>query len=787
MKKRGILGILWFIFLINGIAQDVSLVEKYKEYSDKALLSKGDDNFERGDYLEALNYYWVYNQRKKEDLKTYYKLAICYLYKTDSPSRSLEILKELQNHPKFKQPEDFTFYLARAHHAAKEFDKAADLYAEALQDFEKGSPEAKKIALLIQQCEKGKELKEEMENIRKNEVTILSLLSENINSPYHEYMPVISADENILIFTYRGEKSTGGKLNSTGDPDPNGIYYGEDIFISTKQGNDEWSLSSPIVELNTVKNDAAISLSADGQTLLFYRDTPDSSGNIYYSRLEGEKWSSPRPLRGFVNTPFWEGSACLAYNEKVLFFSSDRPGGMGGRDIYRSVLLPNGTWSAPVNLGAPVNTPYDEDAPFFFYDGTTLYFSSNGPRSVGGYDIFYTQLKEDSTWTTPVNIGLSVNTPFDDKFYVINAQGNHGYFSSMREGGKGLQDIYMVTPGHFANSAAFVLKGKVYVNDIAGYADILVQIKNKVSDPSHHNSNAASGKYLLVFPLGWNYQATFEAEGCVPFTANIDIEDLSYFKDSILDVYLYPQGVLDQYMNIDGVVKDPQTGRPLEGVKVTLRSKDGTIEREVYTDKNGYYQFKKVPKKKEYQISVDYPSPVAVSGHTRGLYGDPLAGQRINDQITDNTGKYMIGSGGGLAGRARSSEQVLPEDIFVEYSRKNLKENAVELTKEMVEKFLAKYGDAQMEGVEFRVQVGAYRKPQNFKTSIYEPLDKVREKELEDKITRFELNTPSKTFREAIEKREKAKQLPYHDAFITIYLNGKRMLFSKKLLKYLEN
>ncbi len=791
MKKRGE---FWyksfFIFLffsyISVIAQDKSL----ESLPDKALLNLAEKNYEKGNFLEALPFYEAYHQRKKDDLKVYYKLAICYLYKTDQPEKSLEILTELRNNNKFKTPQDFNFYLARANHAAQNFEKAAELYSLALKGFEPGSPEALKISLLMQQCQKGVELKERLSQLNKNEVTIMTLLPENINTPYNEYMPVISADENLLIFTYRGPKSTGGKLNDAGEPDPEGIFYGEDIFQSVKTG-ENWSPATPIQELNTVQNDAAISLSADGQTSLFYRNTADSSGNIYISKLDGEKWASPKSLPGFVNTEFWEGSACLAYNEKVLFFSSERPGGFGGRDIYKSVLLPNGQWSKPVNLGPTINTPYDEDAPFFFYDGTTLYFSSNGPNSVGGYDIFYAQLKDDSTWTTPVNVGLSINTPFDDKFYVINAQGNHGYFSSMRKGGKGLQDIYLVTPGHFASSAAFVLKGKVFVNDIPGYSDITVSISGTASDPSLHHSNSSSGKYLVVFPLGFNYLVKYEAEGCVPFEALIPIQNLTSFKDSVLDVYLYPQEILDKYINIDGYVKDPVTGEPLAGVKVVLRSKDGSVEREVYTDQNGYFQFKKVPKDKEYDILVDYPSMVDVIGNTKDLYGKPVGGIVINGQKSDNNGKFQITSGNYLADSPYakgfpSKYKTFPEDAFVPYNDKNLRKNALKWTPDLLDKMLEYFGDAQMAGLEFRIQVGAYRRPKNFNKSIYESLDQVREKELDDKITRFELQTPVKTFREALVKRDMAKKLPYHDAFVTIYINGERMLFSKEILKYLK-
>jgi hypothetical protein len=198
-----------------------------------------------------------------------------------------------------------------------------------------------------------------------------------------------------------------------------------------------------------------------------------------------------------------------------------------------------------------------------------------------------------------------------------------------------------------------------------------------------------------------------------------------------------------------------------------------------------------VPKDKEYDILVDYPSMVDVIGNTKDLYGKPVGGIVINGQKSDNNGKFQITSGNYLADSPYakgfpSKYKTFPEDAFVPYNDKNLRKNALKWTPDLLDKMLEYFGDAQMAGLEFRIQVGAYRRPKNFNKSIYESLDQVREKELDDKITRFELQTPVKTFREALVKRDMAKKLPYHDAFVTIYINGERMLFSKEILKYLK-
>src|SRR5690606_258080 len=139
---------------------------------------------------------------------------------------------------------------------------------------------------------------------------------------------------------------------------------------------------------------------------------------------------------------FNESYASITPNDKVIYFSSNRDGGFGGKDIYKIERLPNGSWSKAVNLGSTVNTPYDDDAPFIHSDGRTLFFSSQGHQNMGGFDIFKTKLNDNGEWTTPENIGFPINTVNDDIYFVLAADGKTGYYSSSQQGGFGGQDIY---------------------------------------------------------------------------------------------------------------------------------------------------------------------------------------------------------------------------------------------------------------------------------------------------------------------------------------------------------
>lgn len=179
-----------------------------------------------------------------------------------------------------------------------------------------------------------------------------------------------------------------------------GIYY-EDVF-STHKENGTWVAPSSIGEnINTKEHDAAIALSNDGQKLFIFNDNGSNGGDIYISKLDGSNWSDVVRLEGDINTVAWEGSCALSADEKTLYFSSERIGGLGGKDIYASQKNADGTWGTAKNLGDKINTSLDDDAPFIHPDGKTLIYSSKGLNSMGGYDIFTTEYNpSDSSWTT---------------------------------------------------------------------------------------------------------------------------------------------------------------------------------------------------------------------------------------------------------------------------------------------------------------------------------------------------------------------------------------------------
>lgn len=357
------------------------------------------------------------------------------------------------------------------------------------------------------------------ENVIKNprNVSIINIGS-NVNTKHDEYVPLISADEEIMIFTSRRPESTGKLL------DPNGRYF-EDIYSSKSIGK-EWQKPTQLGQgINTNTNDASAGLSADGQLLFLFRTNDDLiSGDLYECRMGLDDWETPKKLPSNINSKNIESSASIVPNERTLYFSSDREGGFGGKDIYKVERLPNGTWGTVQNLGPTINTTDDEDAPFIHADGKTLYFSSTGHQNMGGYDIFKTKIDDSGEWSNPENLGYPINSVTDDIFYVVAADGKTGYYSSSREGGYGGQDIYKVLLKDEYEKLT-VIKGEILGknNEPVSAKITLIELES-ASIQGIYKSKDGTGKFIMLVQPGKTYNYVIQADGYHPKTDELDFD-----------------------------------------------------------------------------------------------------------------------------------------------------------------------------------------------------------------------------------------------------------------------
>jgi tetratricopeptide (TPR) repeat protein len=569
--KKNLLLLIIICSATGAFSQGIMKTRKWRK-TELASLSKAQAMFEEENFVMALPLYERIMQNHPKETYLKYVTGICGLYRSDYHERSLELLQQV--YEKNKKAADIEYDLARAYHYNYKFDEALALLDKYLRR-KNTTPDKKKAAeQLVSYCNNAKILvaspvDAQIENI-----------GEIVNTVNSEYVPVISSDEQVMIYTYRGDESTGGKQNAFNQPDEFGIYY-EDVFITHKEG-DKWATAGSIgANINTNAHDAAIGISNDGQKLFIFRDNGYDGGDIYMSVLDGSSWSAPEKLRGDVNTSAWEGSASLSADEKTLYFSSEWPGGYGGKDLYMASLMPDGSWGKIKNLGATVNTASDDDAPFIHPDGVTMLYSSKGLNSMGGYDIFRTELSpKDSTWSTPVNMGYPINTPDEDIYFVLAANGTRGYYASGKSGGFGLQDIYSVDVSKVVKAPpVFMLNGITTMDEKPVAAQIKIEVADKNSVYRDFASNSATGSYLVNLPPGANYTVTYSLKDFPSQTIRVEALDLpSYIEKKVNINFSIPKDTVPKTDSIPAVKADTTARKPTIGEvvdKVGNSTKEG--------------------------------------------------------------------------------------------------------------------------------------------------------------------------------------------------------------------
>lgn len=260
-------------------------------------------------------------------------------------------------------------------------------------------------------------------------------------------------------------------------------------------------------ETSVKGNETTIGTSTDGQMVLVYRVTPDGLGNLYTTRLMNNTWTKPEKLDKILNTTGWETGEFISVDGSTMYFTSDKPGGYGGRDIYCSKKNADGTWSKEENLGPAINTRYDEDAPFIYPNGTTLYFRSDGHRASGCYDILLSSLS-DSGWTAPVNVGYPVDISSDELVET-------GYTGTTQSKMEQENTNYLATFFNLEKVPLTLVKRHIIDNQDKPVEDVKITIAgNDGNVTAVYNSNRGSGDYLFLLP-GSNNGAYihYEAKG----------------------------------------------------------------------------------------------------------------------------------------------------------------------------------------------------------------------------------------------------------------------------------
>lgn len=430
-----------------------------------------------------------------------------------------------------------------------------------------------------------------------------------INSDMDEYFPKLTADHNTIIFTRKTDNR-------------------ENFYESTKDSMGNWQPAQSLRgEINSaLYNEGAHCISPDGKYLFFTGcNRPDGLGScdIYVSRREGDGWGSPHNLGAPINTSGWEAQPSLSADGRTLYFVSNRRGGQGGYDIWKSILQQNGQWGIPQNLGPDINTKYDESSPYIHADNQTLYFTSNGWPGFGEKDIFKSQLDSNGHWQKPFNLGFPINDHFQQSALSVSMNGKLAFFSTRRPDawGGGLDIYYFDLPQEFQPKPVAYLKGLIIDADSNTPVSAEVTVTDIHTNKTlfHEHADFEDGTFLAPLPFGDTYALHVKQPGYLFFSENYPLDDSSRVNDAYEIQIPLSRIKAGRTQTLNNIFFDVNKYELLEKSKSDL---DNLIE----------------------FLNLNKTTKVEIGGHTDNT-GSPQLNQALSENRAKAVHDYLVGAG----------------------------------------------------------------------------------------------------------------------------------------------
>lgn len=629
----------------------------------KKIVKQADILFQEGNFKNAAIYYKDGLSIEPDNAYLNFKYGWCLLNSTFS-RQSLPFLQKAYQLDQYV--DDYvTYFLAQSLQLNLQFKEARRYY----ELFGKSHPtpnETERVKKRLRECDYGEQL------VAHPVTAQIQNMGKELNSKYGDYVPVIKADGSEIVFTSTREGTTGNSKSDDGE-------FLEDIYISYNTEG-KWTQAKNMgPPINTASNDASIGLSPDGNTMFFFRG--ENNGDVYYAKLTGAGWGSPKPFKE-INTKYSELHCTITPDGNTLFFSSDRPGGYGGFDLYRITKDPKGRWKAPENLGPKVNTEENEDSPFIHPDGSTLYFSSKGHSTMGGYDIFKIHI-QNGQWQQVENMGYPINSPEDDIYFVLSADKQTGYFSSAKEDTYGEKDLYKISmpkPVQLATAVSqsiessakpvkkelnlsiataptlnpiTILKGTIRdaITKKPLEAKIFITDNSKNEQISETESNASTGSYLVILPSGKNYGITVNKDQYLFHSENFDIPSTTNYQEVVVDVDLKKVIVGTKiilkniFFDFDKSTLRSESLPELERLLSVLRQTTIIIKISGHTDNLGKAEYNKSLSQQRAKAVVDYLTSKGIAKDRMSFEGygfeKPIAANSKPDGSDNPEGRQL--------------------------------------------------------------------------------------------------------------------------------------------------
>jgi tetratricopeptide (TPR) repeat protein len=514
MKHFTLLVLLISVFSVSSFSQKDGNGKVLKKGTDEYKMFMARQDFYGGDYRSALNKYKEVLKNRPNDASVHFYIGECY-YMMNTYQDALDELEKAKSIDSKATPE-LSLVLGKTYHVHGLLDKAIaefNAYKSTLGGNAKKIEESE-VDVFIAQCNTAKQLMTKPVNVKFSQLL-------DLNSAYEDKGPVLTNGDKTLIFTSRRPAGDKSAVDKEGD-----MGYFDDIYESYWSDEKKTWLAADLIRgpLNTPEyHDACSSISPDGTMMFLYR-SGDGAGEILMSKkTTSGKWKMPENILKPINSSYYEDAAVLSPDGNTLYFISERPGGLGHGDIWTSKKTGEG-WSDPVNVGAPLNTPYDENGLYLLPDGKTMFFCSDNTNSMGSYDIFRTTLGADGKWTTPVNLGYPINSVQKESKLVLTADKKTAYISTVRDSGLGERDIWMVDISNYDVLTGTnvpppvkksMLAGKITSSDSLHTA---LSVEIKLTDKSTGTQAAATksgtdGSYSMEVPGDKQYIIEISAEG----------------------------------------------------------------------------------------------------------------------------------------------------------------------------------------------------------------------------------------------------------------------------------
>ncbi len=602
MKKISLLITFILFIFISLHSQDKSKIKEYFVEAEYYFLYE--------DYLEALPFYLKIENSNFTNANIKYRIGLCYLYSELEKNKAVSYFEKASksvtkdyNEGSFREtyaPEAVFYFLGKAYLINNKLDKAIDTYEKFINTLsEKEIANIFYVNQEIRSCQNAKSMQQLPVYFK------LVNLNEPINSRFSNKNPVISYDEEFLIYTSKQK------------------FY--DAVFFSKKVNDKWSSPMNITpQVGSDGNFYPSSISLDKKTLILFKDDV-FGGDLYYSKFEEETgtWSKAEKFNKNINSKYWETHGCLSPDGKTLYFTSNRKEGYGGLDIFISKLDENGEWGEAKNLGPEINTPYNEETPFITADGNKLFFSSQGHYNIGGFDVFYALSTGKNKWSKPLNLGYPINTTDNDIFFVPTDNGQTAYISRISDRGMAVSDIYKAFLVDEVRQDIIHIDGIITLLD--NVDEFVQNFKVTVINTETNDTidqlipGKEDGKYNIDLPIG-KYKFIVNGDGYKEKTEEIFIDENFARNQLTINTELTPSSVF-------------------EGKYIIIKS--------IYFDFDDYSLRRdaKIELEKLYVVMNEFPKlEIEVIGHTDSLgpleYNLMLSEKRANSAIN-----YLVKKG----------------------------------------------------------------------------------------------------------------------------------------------